>query len=385
MSYRPPSPTRQRGAIVPLVAAALVVLLGAMALALDVGNAFRNKALLQNALDAAALSGAKVLNTTGDVLAAEQEARAMIGANAQVSHGKVLSDQVADGTVTIAVEFSNTLHPFAPGTTPAQYIRVKAQDLSLPNYFAGVVGLNTFALAGTAVAGPSPVLSQTCDVVPMMACGEGSGPWYGYTPGQIVQLKSAAGSDSEVGPGIFQLIRLGDSTGADDLRNAMAGNYENCMETGKSQEIETEPGNTVGPAAQGINTRLGVYNGPLADQQDRYPPDLVTTHPGYRYADYVSDYQAQTYTNPDGAWDRRILTIPFGNCSGTASGQTSIPLLGFGCFFLLDRASQKGNEAVIEGEFIDDCAAHGVPGPNPGAGVGPYTIELYEDPDSLDS
>lgn len=375
----------QRGAIVPVVVLALVVLMGVTALALDVGNAFRNKALLQNALDAAALSGAKILNITGDVLTAEQEVRTMISTNAQVSGGKGLLEQVSAGMVSIDVEFSNTLYPFTAGTTPAQYVRVRASDLSVSNYFAGVFGFNQFALAGSAVAGPSPALNQVCDVVPMMACGEGSGPWYGYTPGQIVQLKSTAGSDPDVGPGNFQLIRLGDSTGANDVRNALAGNYENCMNTAASQDIETEPGNTVGPATQGINTRLGIYTGPLADEKDKYPPDLVTTHPGYRYADYISDYRTHTYTDPDGAWDRRILAIPFGDCSGTASGQTSVPLLGFGCFFLVDRASQKGNEAVIEGEFIDDCAAHGVPGPNPGPGVGPFVIQLYEDPDSLDS
>lgn len=375
----------QQGAIVPMMAGALVALLGVTALALDVGNAFRHKALLQNALDSAALSGAKVLNETGDIYAAEQEARSMVGANASVSGSADLLQQVENGSVSVVVEFSQILHPFTPGTTPPQYIRVRARDLSVSNYFAGVLGLDDFSLTGSAVAGPSPTLHQVCDVVPMMACGEGSGPLYGYTPGEVVELKSSSGNDSEVGPGNFHLIRLGDSTGADDIRQAMAGNYENCMSTDTTQDIETEPGNTVGPATQGINTRLGVYTGPLADDEQRYPPDLVTTHPNYRYADYTSDYASRRYTNPEGAWERRILAIPFGDCSGSDSGQTSIPLLGFGCFFLVDKASQKGNESVIYGEFVADCQAHGVPGPNPGEGTGPFIIQLYEDEQSLDS
>jgi hypothetical protein len=219
----------------------------------------------------------------------------------------------------------------------------------------------------------------------MMVCGDETLPGYGYTNGEVVQLKSPAGTESEVGPGNFQLIRLGDSTGANDLRYAMAGSYENCMDTGDSEVIETEPGNTVGPVAQGINTRLNIYNGPLAGASEEYPPDLVVTHPGYRYSDYVADYQNQNYTNPEGAWERRILAVPIGDCSESTSGQDTLPLLGFGCFFLVDEATQQGNQSVIEGEFVEECQAQGVPGPDPGSGEGPYIIQLYEDPDSVDS
>lgn len=385
MNDRALNPHSQQGAILPLMAIALLAILGVTALALDMGNLLRHKALLQNGLDAAALSGAKVLMVTGDVIAADQEARSVLRTNAEVSGSDRLLQELDAGTVSVQVEFSSTLYPFVPNTTPAEYIRVKTADLSVRSYFGRVLGFERFALAGSAVAGPSPTMSEVCDVVPMMACGEGTGPWYGYTPGEVVQLKSSSGQDSDVGPGNFQLIRLGDSTGANDVRQALAGGYENCMNNETNQNIETEPGNTVGPAAQGINTRLGIHTGPLADQQEEYPPDLVTRHPDYRYADYVSDYEIQNYTNPEGAWERRILKIPFGDCTGTASGQTTVPLLGFGCFFLVDKAVQKGNESTIYGEFIADCQSHGVPGPDPGDGIGPYIIQLYEDPDSLDS
>lgn len=385
MNQQPVHQRFQKGAILPLIAIALVAIMGVTALALDVGNLLRHKALLQNGLDAAALSGAKVLMVTGDLIGAEQEARSVLTTNAAVSGSDRLIEEINAGTVSIDVEFSNTLYPFVPNTAPAQYIRVKTADLSVHSYFARVLGFEEFALAGSAVAGPSPTMSEVCDVVPIMACGEAEGPWYGYTPGEVIQLKSSSGEDSDVGPGNFQLIRLGDSTGANEVRNALAGGYENCMANEASQDIETEPGNTVGPAAQGINTRLGIHTGPLADQQERYPPDLVTTHPDYRYADYVNAYETQTYTNSQGAWERRILKIPFGDCTDAANGQTTVPLLGFGCFFLVDEAVQKGNESTIYGEFIADCQSHGVPGPEPGNGIGPYIIQLYEDPDSVDS
>jgi hypothetical protein len=57
-------------------------------------------------------------------------------------------------------------------------------------------------------------------------------------------------------------------------------------------------------------------------------------------------------------------------------------VLGFGCFFLLQEAQQKGNESHVYGQFIEDCIAGGMPGPAPGDGPGLYIIQLYKDPDS---
>ena len=52
----------ERGAILFIVAACLVVLLGFMGLAIDLGHAYNNKSLLQNIADACALAGGSALN-----------------------------------------------------------------------------------------------------------------------------------------------------------------------------------------------------------------------------------------------------------------------------------------------------------------------------------
>ena len=44
-----------------------------------------------------------------------------------------------------------------------------------------------------------------------------------------------------------------------------------------------------------------------------------------------------------------------------------------------------GTDKRIFGQFVEGCLAGGVPGINPGAGTGPYVIQLYKDPDSIDS
>ncbi len=122
-----------------------------------------------------------------------------------------------------------------------------------------------------------------------------------------------------------------------------------------------------------------------------------TTQPGdltYDYQRYAADLAAQRYTNTPiedggtGAFDRRILAVPIGDCSGTTNGAGTVPMLGFGCFFVLQPVSHHGNDADVYGQFLDGCEAGVVPTPTPipPSGTSPvYRIILFEDPDSQDS
>jgi len=387
----------QQGAILPLAAISLVAILGMAALALDISNAHLEKTRLQNALDAAALSAAKVLDQTGNTALAESAAQTTFAANVAAPGNAGLGAAANDGELSLVLEFSATLNPFVAGTTPAHYVRAGVAGYDLAVWFAPVLGFNDMAIAGTAVAGPSPALQKACNVVPMMACGTPEEENFGYSRGQVEQLKIGSGTTSEVGNGNFYLIRLDGSSGGADVREAAAGKFDACLSTGGDGDIETEPGNTVGPFAQGINTRLGIYNGPV--NSNDYPPDwFIDNHDNYTEDDYnngvIPDYDLDWYESqyanvvpdqpPSGAPGRRILTMPVGNCDGLANGQDSVELLGFSCFYMIDEMKQKG-QAVLYGQFRDDCGGSGTPGPNPGAGLGPHVIQLYKDPDSFDS
>jgi hypothetical protein len=107
----------------------------------------------------------------------------------------------------------------------------------------------------------------------------------------------------------------------------------------------------------------------------------------YGYDQYVADVEAGRLDiqPPAGVYERRVLAIPVARCDGGATGQSTLPVVGFGCYYLLQKVKQKGNEAEIFGQFIEGCRVGGTPGPNPGAGPGPYIIQLYKDPDSEDS
>lgn len=390
---------KQKGALLPLFAISVLAVLGMAGLALDMSHAHLQKTRLQNSLDAAALSAAKVLDQTGNTLVADLAARDLFAANAAQPGNAALDDGLADGTLTLAIEFSSSLNPFIPATVPARYVRVRAEGLDVDHWFAPLLGFNRTDIPGTAVAGPSPTLGNVCNVAPMMVCGTPPasapvGTTYGYSRGDVEMLKIGAGDASSVGNGNFYLVRLDGSAGGADVREAAAGKYENCLGTGEA--IETEPGNTVGPFAQGINTRLGIYKGPVS--ADEYPPDWFTDHDNYTETNYQDGvepgYDLDWYLSqmsgvdptvpPSGAPGRRILTLPVGHCDGLASGQSSVDLLGFACFYMITEMKQTG-QAVFFGQFKDECGGSGVPGPNPVTGPGPHIIQLYKDPDMWDS
>ena len=116
-----------------LVTIAMLMMLGIVGLALDGAHGILNKSRLQNTVDSAALSAAKTLDQTkGDTVAALAEALSMFGTNAAgAGNGEIRASYDAGG-VQVAVQFSNTLVPFAPGTIPAQYVRVRATNPGCP-------------------------------------------------------------------------------------------------------------------------------------------------------------------------------------------------------------------------------------------------------------
>ncbi len=400
-----------------LVVIGMAAIIGIVGLALDTGHVMLNKTRLQNTVDAAALAAAKTLDQTADEALAQAAANAMFATNAGSAGNREIGEAYARGGIGVTVEFSSTLNPFTAGSTPAAYVRVRAQGFTMPVWFSAVVGVTNKSAAASAVAGPSPSINQACNLMPMMVCGDptAGAPFFGYTANQPEVLKSSTSNGSwDVGPGNFQLIRLGGGQGGAVIREAMAGGFDGCMTTGDM--IETEPGNTIGPVVQGFNTRFGNYLGPMGGMESTYPPDVVVQQPvpllgydrttdtitqsgqpitdgsqiNFNYQDYTGrvergQYDYQPAPNGAGAFQRREVAVAIGNCNGTTSGQGQVPLLGFGCFFLLQEAQQQGNESYVYGEFLEECRAGGMPGPAPSTIPGPYIIQLYRDYSSTDS
>ena len=421
------TPGRQRGAVMVLIVIALASMLLMGALALDGGHMLLNKTRLQNAVDAAALSGAKTLQVvTGSGNSSSLTRDAALNTlrlNADADGNDELSAGIGgDGVGAFAiVELSSSVYgPFSyPGPVDAAYVRVTVPDYPLAGFLWNFAqsfsagNLGDKAVAAIATAGPSPS-TNPCRIEPILVCGDpdqydpANGNFWGYGFGELKVLKSASGTSSEIGPGNFQLLRLDGATGANDLRDALAGGIDKCNVVG--DEAETEPGNTVGPVAQGLNTRLGQYAGGMSATD--YPPDWVTdfTSPRVTYDDTTSDveHEGEVVNSSDGnlstssadlfdyndwkeastacaasgtcsgTYERRMLTLVIGNCDGVSGGQTSVPVLGFGCFYLLQTVKQQGTEAQVFGQFISECEGDGYAGATPADDVGPNIIQLYK-------
>ncbi|MGH9894517.1 MAG: TadE/TadG family type IV pilus assembly protein, partial [bacterium] len=295
-SGRVRGPARQRGAVLVLVAVGMLAIIGMAGLALQSGHLFVNKTHLQNALDAAALSAAKTLNNDGTVAQATAAGRDAFEEHVAPATGDstFLEREMRDASYTLAFQFSAALKPFTPGATetsvpPATFVRARATDVTMNTWLANVLpGVGDEQdIGGTAVAGPVPIDttpdSDVCDIAPLMMCGKPDDPdtdcsdggCYGYHPGEDheIVIKTHSGNYNggwEVGPGNYQLIRLGCS-GGDCVRENLAGGHSQCLPGGET--VPTQPGNQVGPVAQGFNTRFGDWQGGMRPED--YPPDTV--------------------------------------------------------------------------------------------------------------
>ncbi|MGE8178108.1 pilus assembly protein TadG-related protein [Pseudomonas fluorescens] len=425
----PVTPRRQRGSVTVLMVIALAAITMMAALALDGSHMLLNKTRLQNAVDAAALSGAKTLSqvTGGTGIASTTRTAALntLTLNANATGNTELATAIANSAGTFAVvELANSVYgPFSyPGPADATYVRVTVPSYRLTGFFwsfvqsLGTAGLGNKAVAAMATAGPSP--TSPCDLAPLMICGDptqynpSAGVFWGYHFGDLQDLKSGAGNTSPIGPGNFQLLDFG--SGGSTIRQDLAGGGSVCRSVG--QNVTTQPGNQVGPVSQGLNTRFGQYSGGLRAAD--YPPDLVVGYstPAITWNSSSTppraEYQGQPVTSNNGnlsaggtalldyndwlassagcvagsgsgcqsggVFERRMLKIVIGDCSGKNNGATSIPVLGFGCYFVVQPASVGGTVAQIFGQFVQECTGDNVPGPNPSGDAGPRIIQLYK-------
>lgn len=402
----------QCGAALPLVAVGMLAMLAIVGLAVDTSHTLANKTRLQNTVDAAALAAAKTYDSTKDIFAGNASAMSLFGLNADGAGNHELNDAYDANEVNVVIQWSETLDPFiSSGLGP--YVRVIASGYDIDMSLSAVLGITEIDVGASAVAGPSPTINTACNIAPMVICAENSADpdFFGFTPGQLEVMKSASHQNAEIGPGNFQLIRLDCGSGKDCTRENLAGAYDGCATSGET--VDTEPGNAVGPVAQGLNTRFGAYAGPMNGTEEEYPPDVVTTGPSpplvyddatdtimqggvavtqstinYAWDQYFADIQNPAiydFAEPVGVHGRRVLAVPIAKCDGAATGQSTLDVVGFGCYFLLQKVSQQGNESYVFGQFIEGCKTNGVAGPATGSGPEPYLIQLYKDPDSGDS
>lgn len=416
---------RQQGIVVVITTIALLALLSMAALALEGAHVLLNKSRLQNAVDAAALSAAKTYDQTRNAADSTTAARLTFRQNLQqAGSSELTSVDTLDSLVSDAgghwrIQYLSSLNPLtvqanpAAPTAPILFVRVTLRNVTLNSFLGQIVGLGEFNVAASAVAGPSPALdNNVCNLTPVVVCARApdvtENSFFGFQPGTIQELKIGSTGETPLGSGNYQLLDLVGGGGA-GVRELMAGAPTGCYDDGDAPNVDTEPGNKVGPVAQGFNTRFGIYQGGVSTT---YLPDLVRVNPDvaqtrfgydaypnpgtpYRYTDYLNDLSAcqanpgGARCNPAGVAQRRVITVVMGDCDSEDNGVAQVPVLGFGCFFLPQSVRHQGNDASIWGEFVRGCnnATGGFSGVPPGSlnNAAPTRIILYKDPESRDA
>ncbi|ELA4930129.1 pilus assembly protein [Vibrio vulnificus] len=391
---------KQQGLVLVLVTVAMLSFVIMAALAIDVTHQVVNRTKLQNAVDAAALAAAMVADATHNTTTATSAAKTTLTS----MHSASGNSELDIDSATFSIDYSNDPLTFPDGSfddTGDIYVRVSVDNLSLSEFFMQALGLSK-VVSASAVAGPSSSLSQICNLVPMSVCASSGAN--GFTAGDLYMLKAASTNQTTMGPGNYQLLDFG--SGASTIRTALAGNYQGCI--GVGENVQTKPGNNIGPVGQGLNTRFDVYSGGGLNDSD-YPSDVYVKEPAtlasadnngnityndtsgsggssWGYSDYLAALpdctgESECRISSGGQYNRRVIKVPIVDCSSSSGGTSSVTVTSIGCFFLLQKApTNNSSKEGVFGEYIEDCSVvAGSSGNTPG-NQGAYKIILYKDP-----
>jgi Flp pilus assembly protein TadG len=157
MNRMPRFKKRQQGAVAIMVGLSLFILVGMLAVVVDLGHLYVAKTELQNAADAAALAGAKELNgTAAGVTAATAKAIDLAGEN-KYDFSKTVDITVADIWVgncpddaCMVPASSITSNALAVDKT---FLKVDTGNRDLNTWFARIWGADQTRTFGLAVAG----------------------------------------------------------------------------------------------------------------------------------------------------------------------------------------------------------------------------------------
>lgn len=159
---------RQRGVIMMLTALMITVMIGFLALSIDLGFAFSSRGQFQNGIDAAALAAAAALRLTIETSepgaqqqsVAEQLAVEFAGKNQVRRYSDPAKDDPSPNANSIVITAGNVQVQTSTSEVNANYglPRVKVDsNIPVPTLFAGMFGLNGFTVSASATATVVPV------------------------------------------------------------------------------------------------------------------------------------------------------------------------------------------------------------------------------------
>ena len=253
----------RRGAVAIYAAFAGTLALSGGVLALDIGRVVVLRSQMQNAADAAALSGAAQLDGQSDAIT-----RATAAASGALSNSSNLSDTAGAFTVQ-SITFYDGTDPTPVVTAvggDAVYVEITLAPRTISIFLAPILqtissgaAVEQFPLEATAQAGISII---TCAAPPFMACNPSEGGdaaddlLDADNAGRQLLTKSGPGGGS-LAPGNFGLLcPTSGNCGAANVSDALANDPGLCY----TSEVTTSPGVQTQQARNGINARMDAGN-----------------------------------------------------------------------------------------------------------------------------
>jgi hypothetical protein len=281
MRRRPHVRQDERGFAFVFVGLGFIAFLAATTLAIDVGMFMTARTQAQTSADAGALAGAValVVNDFND--------RGTSGPAVQSGINAAVANQVIGKAVSVLP--ADVTFPNDPSGQPTRVqvsvFRTAGRANAVPTLIGALFGVSTVDITATATAEASPANAETCVMpwtIPDKWIDRQSPPWdpadtftmYDkknnlvanpdvYIPGTTgydavidrgLELILKASKDTNVSPSFYNPWDLPGSTGADDYETNVATCNPNKVDVG--HPMTAEPGNMVGPTAQGLAARI---------------------------------------------------------------------------------------------------------------------------------
>ena len=321
----------------------MVILFLFLGLCIDVSRIYVERAELQNAADAAALTAARELNGgDGGIDDAVNHAINVIANN----HGLQGKTNITIASIEFAANLDDTTYLNAADAKlvadTIRFVRVTTQQSSTAILFGlGALGASHIE-SRQAVAGKSVDLAGLCDFYPA-AVGmddqdttdtlNGNPVFTLPTPGTNLTLKFAQGSGTTatINNMDYIVLEVPCITGNGDVETARLAAGEPCACNGLGGNINMTPSSNIGnggsAAGDGMNTRFGVYaNGysnaltPENYASDTNVSEIIT------YTQYVDKVPTQGN-------ERRVVIAPI-IAPGDYPANTNGQILAWGKFFL---------------------------------------------------
>ncbi len=342
------------GGVAVTVAIVTPVLIGMIALSLDLGRAWSTQTELQSAADAAALAGATQLDgNTGACDRAEDAAVSDLISNLQTfatdDEARVAIDRKSDIFFYVSLDDRTDLSGDpndADCDANANYIEVRVEPHTVSFVLAPVLAALTDQ-RGTALIEANPsgravahMGQAICRVTPLFVCM----PSGGIDTGEMDRGNGIwmMGGENRPGPGNFGFLAMGGQQfGANETREAMGSDGSGAQCIGRDESMETEPGR-MAAVSQGFNTRFDWYRGAAKgwESEHEFRPStnpvagLINESNNSSNWDRPDDYyQGPTIhtvgTDSDGnttvSPEIQAMGYPRDNCAYSSGGSSCVP------------------------------------------------------------